>query len=91
MLSEIAAAAHTAPKMSHPSLLPSWIAAVAGSVATIIATSAGWVVRRSNAAQTEMLTHMTDNYLKGTELLLQQQQKQFEQFIRDYFRSGVTR
>jgi hypothetical protein len=91
MLSETAAAAHTALKMSHPSLLPSWIAAVAGSVATIIATGAGWVVRRSNVAQTEMLTHMTDNYLKGTELLLKQQQKQFEQFIRDYFRSGVMR
>jgi hypothetical protein len=84
-------AMQTLAHSSHPSLLPSWIAAVSGSVATIIATTAGWLVKRSNAAQAATIIAMTENYLKGTEKLLKQQQSQFEQFIRDYFRSGVER
>jgi hypothetical protein len=75
-------------KTAHPSLVPSWIAAVSGSMAAVIASVAGWFMRHSNRSQSEMMSNMTKAYLEGTELLLKQQQAQFEQFIRDYFRKG---
>jgi hypothetical protein len=80
-------AATFAVSHTHPSLLPSWIAAVTGTFGATLAGALGWLFRHSNQAQAEAMTKLTESYLKGTELLLQQQQKQFEQFIRDYFRA----